>query len=297
MRRRHVLVGLLALGGCAPRRLPAPPAAPRVVSAADLIPADLDVVARVDLSRMRATLGSLTQQLLSRDVLSRASADGKEPDELVVRALLEADVVYLGYRPSPLLLPLDRVLALQGRFTPITRAPAGFAAAIDVGADVRYWDRKTTASLARAGTARLYAVGSRVRAFVSEAELDSVERALGGLSEPRPLVAPEEGTLSLAARPRLLTPFVSGTLRELLSDSRSLQVVVDLESDDASLRASLETASTEHAEALAKAAEVVVRSVLGERAEGARVAAADSRVSLTLRISRAELAALLPAAR
>lgn len=296
MRRRHVVVGLLAFG-CAPRRLPAPPAAPRVVSAADLLPADLDVVARLDLARMRATLGSLTEQLLSRDALSRVSADGREPDDLVVRALLEADVAYLGYRPSPLLLPLDRVLALQGRFTPVTRAPAGFVSAIDVGADVRYWDRRPTEKLARSDTARLYAVGNRVRAFVSEAELDSVERALEGRSEPRPLVAPEEGTISLAARPQLLTPFVGGTLRELLSDSRSLQIVVDLESDDASLRASLETASAEHAAALAKAAEVVVRSVLGERADRARVAATEGRVSLSLRMSRAELAGLLPAAR
>jgi hypothetical protein len=297
MRRRHVLVGLLALGGCAPQRLPAPPAAPRVVSAAELVPADLDVVARIDLSRMRAALGSLTEQLLSRDVLSRASADGKEPDELVVRSLLEADVAYLGYRPSPLLLPLDRVLALQGRFTPITRAPAGFSPDVDVGADVRYWDRRATEGLPRSDTARLYAVGNRVRAFVSEAELDSVERALDGLSEPRPLVAPEEGTLSLAARPRLLTRFVSGTLRELLSDSKALQVVVDLESDDATLRASLETASAEHAAGLAKAAEVVVSSVLGDRATRARVVATESRVTLSLRLSRAELAALLPSAR
>jgi hypothetical protein len=298
MRRRELLLGLLALSpACGPRRLPPPPDAPRVVSASDFVPADLDVVVRLDLARMKAALGAVTQQLLWRDLLSRASAVGEEPDELALRMLLEADVVYLGYRPSPLLLPLDRVLALQGRFTPLTQTPSGFSGGVDLGADVRYWDRQSNEPLARSSAARLYAVGSRVRAFVSEAELDAVERALDGAAGAPPLSAPEEGALSLAARPRLLGKLVSGTLRELLEDSKSLELVVNLDSDVASLRASLETSSAEQAEQLCRAGRLVVESALGDRAHRAELRTVEKRVSLSLRMSRAELASLMPSAR
>jgi hypothetical protein len=293
--RRRVLLGALATlpVGCGPRRLPAPPDAPRVVSASDLIPPDLDVIARLDMAKMKATLGALTPQLLSREVLARGNSDGEAPEELVVESLLEADVAYLGYRPSPLLLPLDRVLALQGRFTAITKTPVGFQGRVDLGADLRYWDRRTTKPLARSASARFYAAGSRVRAFVSEAELDAVERALERLGEPRPLSAPEEGALSLAARPQVLSRLVSGTLRDLLQESKSLEVVVDLESDFASLRASLQTSSAEHAEQLASAGEAVIHSALRDYASRAKLQAVEGRVSLTLRVSREELAALV----
>lgn len=268
------------------------------MAAAELIPPDLDVIARLDMAKMKAALGSLTPQLLSREVLKRGSVDGEEPEELLVESLLAADVVYLGYRPSARFMPLDRVLALQGRFTPITKAPTGFSGGVDLGADVRYWDRQKGKPLARSASARLYAAGDRVLAFVSEAELDAVERSLERLGEPRSLSAPEEGALSVAARPRLLGKLVSGTLRELLEDSKSLELVVDLESDMASLRASLQTSSPEHAEQLVTAGRAVVQAALGDRDQAGRteLRAVESRVSLTLRLRREELASLLPRA-
>ncbi len=294
MLRRELLLGLTTLAfGCGPRRLPPPPAAPRVVSAADFVPADLDVVARLDLARMKVALGGVTPQLLSRQVLSRGDAEGEEPDELVLQALLEADVAYLGYRPSPLLLPLDRVLALQGTFTPITKTPVGFSGGVDLGADVRYWDRQRDKPLARSASARLYAVGSRVRAFVSEAELDAVERALDGLAGARRLSPPEEGALSLAARPQLLARLAGGGLRDLLEDAKSLEITLDLASDAASLRASLVTASPEHATRLTSAAQYALSRAFGERAKKAELHALGDRVTFALRVRRDELGPLV----
>src|SRR6185503_2887268 len=139
MQRRALLLGLSALGACGPKALPAPPPAPSVTSASELIPADMDVVARMDWGRVKGALGSLALSALSREVLANSRA-GRDTDELVVASLLVADQVYLGYRPSPLLMPLDRVLAVQGHFEPLTRAPAGFSAAVDLGGDFRYWD-------------------------------------------------------------------------------------------------------------------------------------------------------------
>src|SRR5258706_1910839 len=216
MHSRALLLSLGALGlACGARQIPPPPPAPRVVSAAELMPADLDIVARLDMAGMKAAVGVITRERWSRDVLSQsAGTNGDEPDELIVKSLLNADVVYLGYRPSPLLLPLDRVLSLEGHFEQLTRPPNGFSGATDLGGDLRYWDKKPGQSVQRAGVFRLYALGTRLRAFVSEAELDSVERALDGLAGARRLVPPEEGALSIAARPLLLGHLAGGTLRE-----------------------------------------------------------------------------------
>jgi hypothetical protein len=296
MRRRALLLGLggLALGACGPRHLPPPPSAPPLVTAAELIPADLDVVARLDMTRIKAALGTLTPEALARDVLARgAGANGDEPDELLVASMLSADVVYLGYRPDPSLLPLDRVLALQGRFEPLTRPPSGFAPAIDLGADLRYWDKLPGRPLPRASVARLYAQGDRVRAFVSEAELDAVERALEGLAGPRRLLAPEEGSLSLSARPQRLGRLVSGSLRELLEAAKLLELVIDLESDAAKLKLTLTTAEPAHAEQLASAGKLALSRALGEQAERAELRVDAERVTLSYVASRAELAALL----
>jgi hypothetical protein len=290
MHRRALLSGLAALAACGPRRLSPPPAAPRIGAAAELIPADLDVVARLDMGRMKAALGGLTPELVSRDVLARTAGEkGDEPDQLVVSSLLEAELVYLGYRPSPQLLPLDRVLALQGRFEPLA-TPPGFSAPVDLGADLRYWERLPGAKPgARSAIARIYALGERVRAFVSEAEIDAVERNLEGLAGPRQLLAPEEGSLSLSLRPRLLGRLTSGTLRELLEESRSLDVVLELDSDGGKLRAALVTAEPAHAEQLAKAGRGVLDRALGDRAGRARLDVVGERLSLSLTASRAEL--------
>jgi hypothetical protein len=295
MRRRELMgaLGALALG-CGPRRLPAPPDAPRIVSAAELIPADLDVVARLDLAKMRAALGGVTSDLLSREVLAKGTQGEEAPPPFLIGSLLEADVVYLGYRPSPLLAPLDRVLALQGSFTPLTKAPEGFSGGVDLGADLRYWDRAPGAKLSRTGVARIYALGNRVRAFVSEAELDAVECALedGAGEGPRRLTAPEAGALSLAARPALLGRLAGGTLRDILQQAKALQLTVDLESDVASLKAALVTASVEDATTLERAGQLVLGRALGEHARRAELSAVSDRVTLSYRVRREALAPL-----
>ncbi len=298
MRRRELLLAAALLSSaCGPKPLPAPPAAPRVTGAADFIPADLDVLARLDMAQVRAALGAVAIASLSRELSARqAGTENQETGQtepLLLESLLDADVVYLAYRPSPALLPLDRVLVVQGHFAPIIKAPQGFSGGTDLGGDVRRWERERTQPLARSSTARLYALGDRVRAFVSEAELDSVDRALEGLSEPRLLVAPEEGALSLATRPRLLAPWVNGTLRELLQDSKSLELVVDLQSDGAVLRGVLATSSPDQAQQLVRAGQKVLEVARGGRGQPAELLALDSRATLKLRLDRSELGALL----
>lgn len=291
MHRRALLSGFVALAACGPRRLPPPPSAPRLASAAELLPPDLDVVVRLDMARVKAALGSITPELLSRDVLARASGEGGgEPDALLVKSLLDAELVYLAYRPNPQLLPLDRVLAVEGRFEPLLRAPPGFEPSVDLGGDVRYWEVARGAKpLSRSSVARLYALGERVRAFVSEAELDAVERLLQGLSSPRRLNAPEEGSLSISLRPSLLGRLARGTLRELLEAAQSLEAVIELESDGAKLQVTLLTAEPAHAEQLEIAAREVLARTLAERAIKSELNVVGERLTLALRMSRAQL--------
>lgn len=288
MQRRALLFGGAALAAsCVPRPRPPLPPAPRVASAADLIPADLDVVVRLDLGRVKAALGAAALTALAGQVLARGKAEPGAED-LELSSLLEADQVYLGYRPSPLWAPLDRVLALQGRFTQLMGPPKGFGGATDLGGDVRYWDAKTTPP--RSGVARIYASSQRLRAFVSEAEIDAVERALAGLSAGRRLEPPEEGTLSLAARPALLGVLSGhGALRELLDGAKVLRAVADLESDGVQLKAELLLENAEQATQLASAAKLVLERAVGDSGVQAQLRADAERVVLSARLSRAQL--------
>lgn len=268
------------------------PTAPTITSAAELIPPDLDVVVRLDLARVKAALGATALTALSREVLARDNG-GQEPDELVVASLLAAEEVYLGYRPSPLWAPLDRVLAVQGHFEPLVRPPTGFSGATDLGRDLRHWDRRVAPS-SRGGVARVYAWSDRVRAFVSEAEIDAVERAVTGLGAARRLEPPQEGTLSLAARPSLLGRLAGhGTLRDLLEDAKALRAVADLESDGVRLKLELLLSGAEQARQLANAAKLVLARAVGDAVLDVTLDAESDRVVLSARLTRAQLAPLL----
>jgi hypothetical protein len=286
-------LGLSAVA-CGPKATPALPPAPAATSAIDFITPDLDVVVRLDLARVKAALGVTALTALSREVLAHDSG-GQEPDELVVASLLAAEQVYLGYRPSPLWAPLDRVLALQGHFEPLLQPPSGFSGATDLGRDLRHWDRRS-APKSRGGVARVYAQGDRVRAFVSEAELDSVERtlALDGLGSARRLEPPEEGTISLAARPALLGRLAGhGTLRELLEDAKALQAVADLESDGVRLKLELLLSGADQAQQLASAGKLVLSRAMGDAVLDVTLGAESDRVVLAARLTRAQLAPML----
>jgi hypothetical protein len=138
--------------------------------------------------------------------------------------------------------------------------------------------------------ARIYAIGERVRAFVSEAEIDAVERLLAGQGGERRLEPPEEGTLSLAARPWLLARLTGrGSLREMLDQARTLFVVIELESDGAAVKVSLTLANPERAQSLASAGKQALSRLGGRLGTSATLTADGDRVVLTAKLSRAEL--------
>lgn len=294
MRAGALAIAALFAFGCGPRERPALPSAPSVTSAEDLIPADLDVALRVDMARMKVALGSVTSTALAEEALRVGSAAGGDaPDPLLIESLLRADRVYLAYRPNESGLPSDRVFALEGSFEPITAPPRGFGLPVDLGADLRFWERKPGTPLARGAVARIYAQGDRLRAFVSEAEIDAVERAVTVPPSARRLSPPAEGALSLAVRPALLAGLASGSLRELLVRAESLSLTLQLEADRARLRGELVLRSAEDAQALSAAGKLVLERVPSLLGASSELTTDGERLVLVAEAKRERIAPLL----
>ncbi|WP_437587529.1 hypothetical protein [Sorangium sp. So ce1000] len=201
-------------GGGHPARGAASPAGPRVVrrvEPADLLPADLDLVVRVDVARMRAGLGQAASDELARRALDEA------PDEALESALQRADVVWLGLRLADL-EEGDRVVVLEGRMAGFAPDPGRWEAAPsaqDVGAvdRVAVFGRRGGVAGAsvgsRADTARIIALGDRAVALVSAVEVSSVARVLRDGPDARRGDPAAEGIVSLDLRARRLPPYVA----------------------------------------------------------------------------------------
>ncbi|AUX36148.1 MULTISPECIES: hypothetical protein [Sorangium] len=201
-----IALALPACGGAAPRaeaqraRIPDGPRIVRRIEPADLLPADLDLVVRVDVARMRAGLGQAAADELARRALDEA------PDEALERALRRADVVWLGLRLADL-EEGDRVVVLEGRMAGLAPDPDRWApspVAEGVQGGVAVFDRRGDGVAARADTARIVALGDRAVALVSAAEVSSVARVLRDGPDERRGDPAAEGLVSLDLRARRL---------------------------------------------------------------------------------------------
>ncbi|WP_437935782.1 hypothetical protein [Sorangium sp. So ce341] len=208
-----IALALPACGGAAPRpeaqraRIPDGPRIVRRIEPADLLPADLDLVVRVDVARMRAGLGQAAADELARRALDEAP-DGA-PDEALESAFRRADVVWLGLRLADLEAG-DRVVVLEGRMAGLAPDPGRWAPS-PVAKDVQgvqggvaVFDRRGDGVAARADTARIVALGDRAVALVSAAEVSSVARVLRDGPDERRGDPAAEGLVSLELRARRL---------------------------------------------------------------------------------------------
>ncbi|HEX3776188.1 MAG TPA: hypothetical protein VHV51_17070, partial [Polyangiaceae bacterium] len=122
-----------------------------------------------------------------------------------------------------------------------------FDAPIDLGAGFRRYDR--AAPKTRAAPARIYTRGDDLIVSLSEAEIDSVERALEERRGAPPLEPPEKGALSAVARPRVLPSSLfdsAPALERLAQHATRLELSADLTSAgvDAALSLKFEDSST-----------------------------------------------------
>ncbi|MEM6786859.1 MAG: hypothetical protein AAF928_07190 [Myxococcota bacterium] len=168
------------------------PAAKNIAAVGDLIPADIDLVLRLDLQRARQSLG----EEMSADLIARA-ADAHEDDAVLAPALARAEVAWLATRLDDLEAG-DRILALRLARRPRSRepeapssSPRGAAPPLPFGLRIddaawrrlrshhgvrRYQRRRLRRE--RAETERIYVLGPRTTFFVSPVEVPAVERVI-----------------------------------------------------------------------------------------------------------------------
>jgi hypothetical protein len=250
---RFSIAGLCLLFGsaCSSQHIGPPPEAPRLTRALSAMPADLDVVVRVDLKRIRGTLGAPAMDALSEQALKGMRGADHATDALLLKALAQTDTLYLGLRPTVTLGAADSVFVMVGHYPSFQPDQAAssprFAHALDLGADLRRYDRPSPG--VRSAAARFYARGDDLVIALSEAEIDSVERTLEqgrGMPSLEPL---EKGAISAVARPRVLPSSLfagAHTLRDLAQSARRLELDADLTSAgvDASLALKFEDPSS-----------------------------------------------------
>lgn len=226
--RRALLLGGLALaGGCSEVPKGGVPAQPeprlsRRLLPDELVPADLDLVVRVDLERLRRTLGAKLEDEL------RARYGG---DPHLAQALSRGRAALVAVRAGDLEAG-DHVVVIEGDPKGLDRAPEGFEARPSANERVRVYVRSVTA--ARAETDAIVVLDQRAVAFVSPLETDAVLRVLrDGADElrGRPVA---EGLLSADVRPRRLPAQLERkfpSLARLMSQVQRVRARLDVSDD------------------------------------------------------------------
>ncbi len=169
------------------------------LDAVELFPADLDLVLRVDLARMRAALGPMANGLSSR-----VGSEIDARDELAAKAIERARVAWIGTRLADIETG-DRVLVVEGDVEDLRPDPGIFQLLDPPLSDViKTFERR--GPISRDATARVHLLGARTIVFVSGVEVDGVERILLRGADPGRRDPPADGLLSADLRGRRLPP-------------------------------------------------------------------------------------------
>lgn len=197
--RAGALVALAALlgacGGGKPegaKTRPPGPAFTRTLDPTELFPADLDLVVRLDVARMRAGIGPLAAENIEARAIQQAG------DDVLKDALTCADVIWFATRLGDLDAG-DHVVVVEGNGCAPELDPARWETAPSANREVKIWNRKGD-SAPRAGTARVLTLGARTSVFVSPIELDSVARLLRDGPDARRGSPTAEGIVSFDIR-------------------------------------------------------------------------------------------------
>jgi hypothetical protein len=167
----------------------------RKVDPTELLPSDLDLVVRVDLSRLRGGLGPSALDALA----------ARLPGESMLRSVLaKADAVTVGLRADDLEAG-DRVVIVEGAGIELTPDPSLFTPAPPMVEHVKVWDA-TTASGDRAAIARVMQIEQRAVVFVTALEVDPTTRVLREGADDERGQPFAEGLVSADWRPSPLRP-------------------------------------------------------------------------------------------
>ncbi len=173
------------------------PAIDRRLDPAEIFPADLDLVVRLDVARMRSSIGPAAASAMA------ARAAREAGDDVLRAALACADVVWLGARVRDLDAG-DHVVLVEGSSCAPELDLASWKEQPSRNKSVKISDRVDPAR--RAGTGRVIVFGDHATAFVSPMEMDSVARVLEAGPDARRGNPVAEGVISLDVRADRLPP-------------------------------------------------------------------------------------------
>jgi hypothetical protein len=295
-----VWLGFLLAACSAQPAVPPPPPAPRVEEPALAIPADLDLVARIDLTRLRAALGldgsSVVQRVLGS---ARSDAPDAPTSRLLVELFLHAETAWAGVRPGSSAELTDNAVVLRGDFHGLLPNELGgeprWRRPQDLGGGWLRFEREPPPL--RAAPSVLYFEDPGLVVIGSVAEIDPLERILVDRDGDAPLRAPDAGLLAVSARIGPLRHKLSErapTLGRLLSGAEKFQGNLDRVGDH--FLASLELRFEDRdraalaADALKSLQELLAGE--GEWIRRAHVESLNEYVSLRTELAGAELARL-----
>jgi hypothetical protein len=173
------------------------PAIDRRVDPSEIFPADLDLVVRLDVARMRSSIGPAAASAMA------ARAAREAGDDVLRAALACADVVWLGARVGEIDAG-DHVVLVEGTSCAPELDRGQWTPEPSRNRSVKVWDRVDPAR--RTGTARVLVLGDRATAFVSPMEVDSITRILADGPDARRGNPVAEGVVSLDVRAARLPP-------------------------------------------------------------------------------------------
>ncbi len=210
---------------------PAPtPAVPNGRQGAASLPADLDVVVRMDVAALGREFGTALAQRLLLDTVG--GGDDPSDSKLLEQALSRSELAWLGLRSG---VPLDdaaKVLILRGHFAslPLTGKSSVLGwTAVEAESGLARYFRPTTRPGAYVQVH--YPPGEELLIWASEQEVLAIERNSTERTDSARLRPPERGAVSLAARterlreryasryPELVARFDGATLLEAYVES------------------------------------------------------------------------------
>lgn len=265
----------------------------------DLIPGDLDVVVRVDLSKVRDSLGAdASEQLLER------AADVASAAGLVRKALAGAEIVWLGLRMADVEHG-DRVMVVRsvkqrGDQEPVVQPDpiAWTKQPTDVGDVTRYLAKSTPT---RDGTERIFTFDERTAIFVSPVESHSVERVLRrgpdaerGQPAARGLVSFDYRTGKLSTAHENAYPSLAALVAGMVRVQATVDVVADQLELDVRIRCKTNTAATKVARFLDTIVGATARRPrYADLLKELKIERSESVVTIAWPLPRAVVAALL----
>ncbi|HVU03640.1 MAG TPA: hypothetical protein VHE30_17900 [Polyangiaceae bacterium] len=201
-----LLSATLALAACGPPPVKPPPAAPVLDRPGAAIPGDLDVAIRIDVLAAKRFLGPAAGKALAIDVVD--PVHDADVAKFFAASIDAADVIWVALRPGRAPALTDEVVLLRGRFgdlDPPRGGQLGFGPAIDLGGALRLYERPRPER--RSAPARIYARSDDWLVFVSEAEVDAVERSLERRAGDAHVDPPDQGIASFSARVPAIVPY------------------------------------------------------------------------------------------